>query len=69
MAGLKTRSVGVAMMGLGAWLFILAVQDAREGTGRTLTGLLSVFCLALGFSLLLIPSVPSSAEKTRDGSL
>ena len=56
-------------MGLGAWLFVLAVQDAREGTGRTLTGLLSVFFFSLGFGLLLIPSVPSSPEKTRDGSL
>lgn len=45
----------MALMGLGAWLFMLAVQDAREGTGRTLTGLLSVFCLTLGFGLLLIP--------------
>ena len=68
MAGLKLKAAGVVLMGLGVWLFILAVRDMQAGTGRTLTGLASVFCTALGFGLLLIPGPEAEKPDNLDGS-
>lgn len=58
MKSLAVRGIGLALLGLGAYLFVLAVRDMPGESGRVITGLLSVFCVSLGFGLVIMPSSP-----------
>ncbi len=58
MKSLAVRGIGLVLFGLGAYLFVLSVRDMPAESGRVITGLLSVFCVSLGFGLMIMPSSP-----------
>ncbi len=55
MAKLKWKLIGLGLMGLGAFLFVMAVRDIAGESAQTAVGLTSVFCASFGFGLILLP--------------
>lgn len=55
MKSLMVRGAGLALLGIGSYLFVISVRDMVGDSGRVMTGLLSVFCVSIGFGLLVIP--------------
>ena len=51
----KIRLAGLILMVVGGYLFVLSVRDISAEWPQIFVGLLSVFCTALGFGLLLMP--------------
>ena len=51
----KIRLAGLILMVVGGYLFVLSVRDISAEWPQIFVGLLSVFCTALGFGLLLKP--------------
>ncbi len=64
MKSIKIRGLGLALLSLGGYLFVFSVRDMTGSSGRVVVGLLSVFCVSLGFGLLIIPLV--SKVSTRE---
>jgi len=55
MAALKIRLIGLALMVLGGFLFVWAVRDIAAEWPQIFVGLSSVFCLSMGFGILIMP--------------
>ena len=51
----KIRLAGLILMVVGGYLFVLSVRDISAEWPQIFVGLLSVFCTALAFGLLLMP--------------
>ncbi|QPJ63260.1 MAG: hypothetical protein G3M70_15815 [Candidatus Nitronauta litoralis] len=66
MKTLKVRGIGLALLGLGSYLFVMSVRDMAGESARVPVGLLSVFCVSLGFGLLIVPGLTSDST---DGQL
>ena len=67
MAALKIRLFGLALMALGGVLFVWSVRDITSEWPQIFVGLSSVFCLSMGFGILIMPletSPPSSDTKS-----
>jgi hypothetical protein len=66
MAALKIRLFGLALMALGGVLFVWSVRDITSEWPQIFVGLSSVFCLSMGFGILIMPletsSEPSDTE-------
>jgi|TARA_B110000438_G_scaffold81547_1_gene81416 hypothetical protein len=55
MAALKIRLAGLALMVLGGFLFVWSVRDISAEWPQIFVGLASVFCLGMGFGILIMP--------------
>ena len=55
MTSWKIRIAGVALMILGGFLFVWSVRDITAEWPQIFVGLLSVFSIAMGFGLLIMP--------------
>ena len=55
MSSLKIRITGLALMILGAFLFIWSVKYIQSEWPQIFVGLLSVFSTSMGFALLIMP--------------
>lgn len=58
----KLRLVGLALMTIGGFLFVWAIKDISSEWPQIFTGLFSVFCLAMGFGLLIMPVEQNPAD-------
>ena len=55
MTALKVRLFGLALMIVGGFLFVWSVRDITEEWPQIFVGLGSVFCLSMGFCILIMP--------------
>ena len=55
MTSWKIRIAGIALMILGGFLFVWSVRDITAEWPQIFVGLLSVFSIAMGFGLLIMP--------------
>jgi hypothetical protein len=55
MSNWKIRIGGLALMVLGAFLFVWSVKYIQAEWPQIFVGLLSVFSTAMGFALLIMP--------------
>jgi len=55
MSSWKYRLTGLTSMVLGGFLFVWAVKYVSAEWPQIFAGILSVFCLAIGFGLLIMP--------------
>ena len=51
----KVRVSGLVLMVLGGLLFVWSVKYVQAEWPQIFSGLLSVFCIAMGFALLIMP--------------
>jgi hypothetical protein len=54
----KIRLAGLVLMIIGALLFVWSVRWMQAEWPQIFVGLLSVFCTAMGFGLLIMPLEP-----------
>jgi hypothetical protein len=57
----KIRVAGLVTMVIGALLFVWSVRWIQAEWPQISVGLLSVFCIAMGFGLLIMPLESSEA--------
>lgn len=55
MSSWKLRLSGLALMIVGGFLFVWAVGYISSEWSQIFVGLLSVFCIAMGFGILIMP--------------
>jgi hypothetical protein len=55
MSNWKIRIGGLALMVLGGFLFVWSVKYVQAEWPQIFSGLLSVFSIAMGFALLIMP--------------
>ncbi len=55
MTSWKIRIAGFLLMVVGGFLFVWSVRDISSEWPQIFVGLLSVFCTAMGFGLLVMP--------------
>lgn len=58
----KYRLTGLILMVLGGFLFVWAIKYVSSEWPQIFAGLLSVFCLAMGFGLLIMPADAQGTE-------
>ena len=51
----QIRLGGFILMIIGGFLFVWAVRDITAEWPQIFTGLLSVFCISMGFGILIMP--------------
>ena len=63
----KIRVAGLVLMVIGALLFVWSVRWIQAEWPQVFVGLLSVFCTAMGFGLLIMPlDPPATASANED---
>ena len=55
MTSWKIRLLGLVLMVIGGFLFVWSVRDITAEWPQIFVGLLSVFSIAMGFGLLIMP--------------
>ncbi|MBT3922233.1 MAG: hypothetical protein HOF21_06620 [Nitrospina sp.] len=62
----KIRLGGLALLILGAFLFVWSVKYVQSEWPQIFTGLLSVFSISMGFALLIMPLEIQENNSTSD---
>ena len=62
MAAFKIRFFGLTLMVLGGFLFVWSVRDITSEWPQIFVGLGSVFCISMGFGILIMPLETNSSS-------
>lgn len=62
MTNWKIRLTGLLLFLIGSALFVWAVKYISSEWPQIFTGILSVFCMAMGFGIFIMPLAPSSED-------
>ena len=63
------RLGGLILMIIGGFLFVWAVRDITAEWPQIFTGVLSVFCISMGFGILIMPVDSQTPPQASDDNI